>query len=607
MAASGFNCIRLSWVDSTLSSDLTRIQQIVSAAAANGMKIILDHHTDEAGTPADGYGAQQMNGLWYDAGPGSDGTNGAGVTGTVSDAQFQADWQTVAQAFAGNSTVIGFDLDNEPLTYGNSPSGGVNWGAGGPNDIHAMYQTVGNEIQAIDPGALIIAEGPIGDGQNGNPSDFDLRHVATDPVVLHNADKVVYSVHNYPTAIGAEPVDSGNGFVQLMNTNWGYLETQNIAPVWVGEIGASLDGTADSAGSNLTAEQAWASTMASYLNGQDGALGGPTFTGGQQGISTDWWAWGYNPGQYPDGVLNADGSLNAAQQAVWSQFGYSPTTPVATSSITPGPGPRPGPAPAPGPGPGPATPATVAPVSITGGAATPIVDAGGEIWSIDVNKQVAVNGADDATTANVVALAFVDGKVWQQNDAGNWWSKTLPTDQWTSAASPLPVTASATSTQPAISVSAADTRLQVTSLPTTNTIVDGDLLSVAATGTIQATLGSTPTALTFLGTTPVNLIGGAAAAFVTAAASANMFTPGTGALTVTGGSGADSYVFHAGSGLLTIADFSAAKGDTLSVDQSLAASMQTMADGNGGTMIGFGGGNAIDLHGLSTAPDIAFR
>ena len=315
MAAAGFNTIRVSWVDATLSTDLARIQQIVAAATANGMKVILDHHTDEAGTPADDFGSQQKNGLWYDVGPGTDGTNGVGVTGTVTQAKFLSDWQTVARAFAGNATVIGFDLDNEPLEYGIGATP-ANWGGGGPTDIHAMYQTVGNAIQAIDPGALIIAEGPISLSLN----NFDLTKAGSNPVVLNIPNKVVYSAHNYPSTIGGQSVDNRAAYVANLNQSFGYLDAQNIAPVWIGEIGASLDGTADSAGSGLADEQAWASTIVAYLNGKDGALGGPTFSGNQQGMSTDWWNWGYNPGQYPDGTLNADGSLKAAQKSVWSQF-----------------------------------------------------------------------------------------------------------------------------------------------------------------------------------------------------------------------------------------------------------------------------------------------
>jgi aryl-phospho-beta-D-glucosidase BglC (GH1 family) len=416
MAAAGFNTIRVSWVDATLSSDLVRIQQIVAAATANGMKVILDHHTDEAGTPGDGYGAQQKNGLWYDVGPGTDGTNGAGVTGTVTQAQFLADWQTVARAFAGNSTVAGFDLDNEPLEQYGIGATPANWGGGGPTDIHAMYQTVGNAIGAIDPGALIIAEGPI---EFTNLYNFDLTQAGSNPVVLNIPNKVVYSAHVYPATIGGEPVDSGAAFGANLNKSFGYLETQNIAPVWIGEIGASMDGTADSAGAGLADEQAWASTMIAYLNGKDGALGGPTFTGSQQGVSTDWWAWGNLAGQFPDGILNPDGTLNAAQKAVYSQFAPTPavTKPVFTPSAND----------------------TV----VMAGSTAAIVDASGNKWTLTSSGLVAVNGVADSATSGVKELAYVNAAVWQENSANLWWGKTAPSAAWAPGAgtstSPLPV------------------------------------------------------------------------------------------------------------------------------------------------------------------------
>ena len=439
MAAAGFNTIRVSWVDATLSTDLPRIQQIVAAATANGMKVILDHHTDEAGTPADGYGAQQKNGLWYDVGSGTDGTNGAGVTGTVSQAKFLADWQTVAGTFAGNSTVIGFDLDNEPLEQYGVGATSPNWGGGGPTDIHAMYQTVGNAVEAIDPGALIICEGPI---EFSTLNNFDLTKAGSNPVVLNTPNKVVYSAHIYPSAIGAEPVDSGPAYVANMNTSFGYLEAQNIAPVWIGEIGASLDGTADSAGAGLVDEQAWAATMVAYLNGKDGALGGPTFTSGQQGMSTDWWAWGYLPGQYPDGTLNADGSLNAAQKAVWSQLLPTATPPTATPPVTTPPVTKP-----PVTKPPVTTPSVSASANntvVVAGSGAAIVDASGNKWTITSSGQIAVNGVSDTTTASVKELAYVGSTIWQENAANLWWGKTSPTASWSpnagTATSPLPAT-----------------------------------------------------------------------------------------------------------------------------------------------------------------------
>ena len=156
MKAAGFNTIRISWVNATMQDDMQRIDQIVAAATV-GMKVILDNHTNEPGSgPQDNYGAQQPNGLWYDVGGASDGTDGGSNAGTVTQAKFQSDWVQVAQHYAGDDTVIGFDIRNEPTNYGK----GSNWGSGDPNhDLQMMYTAVGNAVQAVNPNALIIAEG----------------------------------------------------------------------------------------------------------------------------------------------------------------------------------------------------------------------------------------------------------------------------------------------------------------------------------------------------------------------------------------------------------------------------------------------------------------
>jgi len=72
-----------------------------------------------------------------------------------------------------------------------------------------------------------------------------------------------------------------------------------------------------------------------------------------------------------------------------------------------------------------------------------IVDASKNTWSI-VNGKVDINGAIDTTTANVIELAYVGGKVWQENSSDLWWSKTGPTAPWSptfgTSISPLPIT-----------------------------------------------------------------------------------------------------------------------------------------------------------------------
>ena len=101
----------------------------------------------------------------------------------------------------------------------------------------------------------------------------------------------------------------------------------------------------------------------------------------------------------------------------------------------------------------------------------------------------------------------------------------------------------------------------------------------------------------------VTLTGGSGQAVVTADAGSNRFVAGTGSLDVTGGGGKDGYVFHANSGLLTLQDFSLAKGDTLTVDKALQGSLQQASDGQGGTMLTFGtAGHGVDVHGMATLP-----
>lgn len=336
MVAAGFNCLRFPWYNSTMSADLAEADKIVAAAKSVGLAVILDHHGDEGNH----HPPYPCNGLPFDLGPGSDGTNGCGVAGTVTEAKFVSDWVTIAQHCAGNSTVIGFDLTNEPhlapLNW--SRGGGSTWGNGGATDLLAIYQQAGNAIHAVNPGVLIIAEAVInetGTFFNGQASSIkcapDLTTAGSLPVVLNVPHKLVYSIHTYPVTIGCGHPDSGPTKIAGMNQTWGYLVTQNIAPMFIGEMGASLDGVgSDSVGTlpdgvaRLADEQAWAATLLAYVNGEYGAQGGPTFTGTQQGISTDWWAWGDLSGQRPNGTLESNGQVNPSQQAVYKELRYIP-------------------------------------------------------------------------------------------------------------------------------------------------------------------------------------------------------------------------------------------------------------------------------------------
>ncbi len=307
MKVMGFNCVRVDWIDKTLEdrAAMAQLDEFVAACARCGLKVIFDNHNNEA-TPADWENAaQQKNGLWFDTGPGTDGTDGAGNPGTISAAKFQEDWVRFARHWNGNATVIGFDIRNEPCAHTSTPA---LWGGGGPTDIRAMYEAVGNAILAVNPNALIICEAVI--NYKIGAYEGDLSIVKTQPVVLSNPNKLVYSVHEYPKEIGGyKGAESGIEYIDRMNRLWGWLVRDNVAPVWIGEMGASMT----SAGS-----KAWGTTLLDYMNGR--SPGGLTLLRNQPGVSGDWWAWGCLSGQNPNGCVGEDGKVRAEQEPFIEQM-----------------------------------------------------------------------------------------------------------------------------------------------------------------------------------------------------------------------------------------------------------------------------------------------
>jgi hypothetical protein len=360
IAAVGFNCIRvdinnISLHDSGATLFLQGLDKVVAAAGSAGLRIIIVDHDNEGnfGTN-DNYSndcaAQQVNGIWYDLGGASDGTDGCNDPGHTTQASFQSDWVSIANRYANNDTVIGYDLWNEPLSYGDSL-----WGGGTDNDIHLMYQTVGSAILSADPSKLIFAECPQNYGPTtlfdgvtyGNAPWGDCTGVKALPVVFTVngnpiTNKVVYDVHLYPNVVsGIASLFGGSSSspsaINAMNYSFGYLVTENIAPVWDGESATGLQVNPD--------DQDWANMLDEYLNGALGSQGGPVFSGSQQGMGIAWLAWNTTlsgPGNDNIGILNADGSAKSAQLGVIDPLLYfasaTPTVRVLGTAVTVAPG-----------------------------------------------------------------------------------------------------------------------------------------------------------------------------------------------------------------------------------------------------------------------------
>jgi aryl-phospho-beta-D-glucosidase BglC (GH1 family) len=296
---------------------------VVAAATRNKLRIIIDDHDNEGnyGTNVnftDDCAAQQSNGLWYDLGGASNGTDGCKDPGHTTQANYQSDWVTIAARYAHNNTVIGYDLWNEPVAR----KGGSTWGGGSDRDIHRMYESVGSAMLSRDATKLIFAECPLGiyspttlfDGTTHGTAPWgDCTGAKVLPVAfkVHGRtikDKVVYDVHLYPNSIGDISKlyggsSSSPSAIEAMNYSFGFLESQNIAPVWDGESGTGFRENPDDAN--------WAAMLVKYLNGQLGSQGGPTFSGNQQGMGIAWMSWTVpysGPGSDNLGILNKDGS-----------------------------------------------------------------------------------------------------------------------------------------------------------------------------------------------------------------------------------------------------------------------------------------------------------
>ncbi len=293
MLALGFNVIRLpfslqlfepdsipSGINDKLNPDLVNLRgpqimdQLVAYAGKVGLRVILDSHSAMAGS------GPNPSGLWYD--------------GRYTEAHWIATWVMLARRYANNPTVIGADLLNEP----HDPA---TWGDGSALDWAAAATRAGNSILAVNPNWLIFVEG-IQTWQNHRTWwGGNLMAVAYHPIVLSVPNRIVYSPHDYPASVHVQPwlsaAEFPNNLPDVWISMWGYIYSQNVAPVFVGEYGAKLTTEAD---------RQWLDHLVGFMNG---TLVVPASihvrATSAQGISWAYWAW--NPTSADtDGILGMD-------------------------------------------------------------------------------------------------------------------------------------------------------------------------------------------------------------------------------------------------------------------------------------------------------------
>jgi len=239
------------------------LDRLVSYAGHDGLKVILDRHRPDSGG---------QSALWY--------------TAAVPESTWIANLKALATRYKGQDTVVGIDLHNEP----HDPAC---WGCGDTaTDWRLAAQRGGNAVLSVNPDLLIFVEGVqtfngVSGWWGGN-----LMGVAQYPVQLSVANRVVYSAHDYATSVAQQSWFSDPTFPANMpgiwDKYWGYIFKQNIAPVWVGEFGTTLQSTVD---------QKWLSALVSYLR--------PTSTYGADSFHWTFWSWNPNSGD-TGGILKDD-------------------------------------------------------------------------------------------------------------------------------------------------------------------------------------------------------------------------------------------------------------------------------------------------------------
>ncbi|GAA2764833.1 cellulase family glycosylhydrolase [Streptomyces paradoxus] len=324
MKSLGYNTIRMPYSDDILKpgtmpdsinhdgrntdlrglTSLQVLDRIVAYAGQSGLKIVLDRHRpDAAGQSA----------LWY--------------TASVPESTWITNLKALATRYKGNSTVVGIDLHNEP----HDPAC---WGCGDTSrDWRLAAQRAGNAVLSVNPELLIMVEGVQSyDGTNGWWGG-NLMGVARHPVQLDVPNRLVYSAHDYATSVAQQSWFSDPSFPANMpgiwDKYWGYIFKQNIAPVWLGEFGTTLQPSVD---------QKWLAELVKYLRS--------TSAHGADSFHWTFWSWNPNSGD-TGGILKDDWqTVDTAKDAYLASVkapGFGPG----------GPGPGPG-------GPGGTTPTCAA-------------------------------------------------------------------------------------------------------------------------------------------------------------------------------------------------------------------------------------------------------
>lgn len=241
----GFNSVRLVYANEILrSTELTRDEVVVLNPALRGMAakdafaylvdqitgaglfVILDNHQHSfAFYP-------ESDGMWF--------------TEHSTEADWIADWATVATMFRGKLGVVGYELRNEvrATTIGGTTHVPT-WGGGGPDDWKRAQVAAAKEIWRHDPHKIVF--------MSGLNYQLDLggvytNHFTAAELGVTGQPQIAYTAHVYgwlaPAGKGPNHLIEYSPLEQdaIYGESFGFVIVEGkpyTAPLWISELGTS--------------------------------------------------------------------------------------------------------------------------------------------------------------------------------------------------------------------------------------------------------------------------------------------------------------------------------------------------------------------------------
>ncbi len=177
-----------------------RLDSCILWARANNLRLILDMHDCPGGQTGDNiddsYGYPWL------------------MTDSVAQQQYLDIWGRIAEHYADEDVILGYELANEPVPhFWEGEERAMLIGA-----VEPLYKRATAEIRKHDPNHIVLLGGPIWNSYFGNFTDWSFD------------DNIMYTCHRYGGAPSADAISSYIAFRDSTNL-----------PMYMGELGHNTD------------------------------------------------------------------------------------------------------------------------------------------------------------------------------------------------------------------------------------------------------------------------------------------------------------------------------------------------------------------------------